>query len=185
MKIKALSAFHNLQKNELFTFNDVQQWLLDFESEFKDIKYNWSCPNSECRYKFTGSCSCTTKEDALLFLTLYERLLEFSFYHKNEAYARNELLVYEQVKNDIFECKQWVVRNEKIAGHDCFEFLMSYFSYSNDPKHLLVVDERLLGYNIFVDTKDFKHLISFLHIFDELFWIQKIYPESEMLCAFE
>ncbi|AUS05334.1 hypothetical protein [Pseudotamlana carrageenivorans] len=185
MKIKALSIFQDLQNNGLYTFSAIQQWLLQFETEFTDLKYNWDCSNSECCYKYTGSCSCATKADAFLFLTLYHKLLEFSFYHKNEPYARNELLDYEKIKNDSYKSKKWVVRNEKIAGNDCFEFLMSYYSYAHNPEHLLVVDERLLGYNIFVDAKDFRHLILFLQTFDDLFWIQKIYPESDMLCAFE
>ncbi|KAB1066587.1 hypothetical protein F6U93_14310 [Tamlana haliotis] len=185
MKLTALSAFKNLQKGGLFCFKEIKQWLLDYDADFKDVKYNWHCPNSGCQHKFTGCCTCTSNHEAYLFISLYEQLLEFSYYHKYEAYAFDELEDFEAVKNDETQVKVWVIKNENIAGNACFEFLMNYYSYSDNPRNLLVVDYQLLGYNVFVNQEFFKSLIQFLQTFDELFWVQKIYPESDILCVFD
>lgn len=182
MKFTALSAFENLQHHSVFTFEKLEQWLLNFEADYKDLKYNWHCPKLGCSHKFTGHCTCVNPDDIALFLNLYRQLLEFSLYQNLEDYARSELERYQQVKNNTEKMKQWVIKNESIAVHDCFEFLMNYYSYHENPQHLLVADKELLGYQVFVETMAFRNLIQFLQLFDELFWIQKIYPESEILC---
>ncbi|MDO6761133.1 hypothetical protein Q4566_13055 [Tamlana sp. 2_MG-2023] len=185
MKLTALTEFKNLQTQGLFSFKDVQAWLLKYEAFYKDVKYNWHCPNSGCQHKFTGCCSCDTKPDAYLFVTLYDKLLEFSHYEKYEAYALGELNDYNAIKHDASKVKSWVIRNENIAGNACFEFLMNYHAYNDTPTNLLVVDSKLLGYDVFVSQEAFKSLVQFLETFDELFWIQKIYPESDILCVFD
>ncbi|MBU2950422.1 hypothetical protein KO493_06920 [Tamlana agarivorans] len=163
----------------------MQAWLLKYDVFYKDLKYNWQCPTLNCQYKFTGCCSCEAKQETFIFLSLYQKLLEFSYYHKYEAYVLNELHVYNSIKNDKSQVRSWVVKNEKIAGNACFEFLMTYHAYNDAPIELLVVGDGLLGFEVFIDHKDFISLIQFLQTFDELFWIQKIYPESEILDVFE
>ena len=64
-------------------------------------------------------------------------------------------------------------------------FLIDYHDYNPNPFHLKVIDKSLLGYNVFVDRKDFENTITFLEIFTELFWNDNIYPESEILIELE
>ena len=59
-------------------------------------------------------------------------------------------------------------------------FLLDYLNYDEDEKvnHLSVFVPSLKDLDIFVDRQDFKFTIEFLEIFNEIYWVQEILPES-------
>ena len=179
--MKALEEFRKLQENGVYTIATIKSWLIKYVGRYQELKLNWKCNKANCAYKSRMRCTCEKKEDVYIFLTLFESLLCFSKYHKWEHYAVMELKEYGTVKYDNDLVKKWVRRNESICTIDCFELLLSHYDYDLDPHHLLVMGNTLLGYEVFVDRKDFKNLIEFLDIFNDLFWVKMVYPESETL----
>ena len=61
------------------------------------------------------------------------------------------------------------------------DFLIEFLNYCDKAILLRVFDKSVLGYEVFVDNKEFKNTIEFLDIFSELFWEKEIFPESEIL----
>ena len=59
-------------------------------------------------------------------------------------------------------------------------FLVDYLDYDEDDKveHLNVFIHSLKELDIYVNRQDFKFTLKFLEIFDELYWVQEILPES-------
>ena len=87
--------------------------------------------------------------------------------------------------NDEVQVKQWIKSNEEVGADECFLFLIEHHDYNANPVHLVVKNVSLLGYDVFVDRSDFKHLIEFMEIFSDLFWVKEVYPESEILISCE
>ena len=179
--MEALRVFEGLKENGVYSMEKIKDWLRAYVGDYYEVKSNWNCPVSGCNYRWTNQCSCKKKDDASLFLSLFSALREFTKYHQKESYAELELEAYKKISYDKCLVKQWVRKNEKVGTIDCFELLLYHYDYSLKPYHLLVMGRSLLGYEVFVDRKDFENLIDFLNIFNELFWVKKVYPESETL----
>lgn len=185
MKASALQEFESLKKNELYSIVTIKEWLEEYNSFYTILEVNWFCNGIGCDYKNTANCTCEDKNEAYIFMRLYEKLSEFIKFHDYEDYARNELFKYEDIKNDLGKLKEWIKRNEVFGAYDCFEFLIYHFDYAINPDHLLVIDASLLGYDVFVEGQDLKNLVEFLHVFNMLFWVKRIYPQSKYLHNFD
>ncbi|MEC3906011.1 hypothetical protein VOI54_03220 [Tamlana sp. 2201CG12-4] len=181
MIIDVLNEFKGLKKNGIYSISNIKHWILKYNGYHKSLSANWFCSNTGCRYKQTRQCHCSNKHEAYIFLELYKALSDFSKYHKREEYARCELNTYTEIKTNADLLKNWVRKNEPIGTKECFEFLLCHYDYTLNPTHLLVMGNSLLGYEVFVDSKDFKNLIAFMDIFSELFWVKRLYPESDIL----
>lgn len=179
-KMKALIEFDKLQENEVFTIVKIKNWLFKYVGSYQDLNLNWNCSNAGCSYRRTKQCSCNKKEDAYIFLSLFDTLMGFSRYHQKENYAELELESYSKIKHDKELVKKWVIKNEYVGTKDCFELVLRHYDYDLKPLHLLVTGKSLLGYEVFVDREDFKSIIKFLDIFNDLFWVKKVWPESEV-----
>lgn len=173
--MEALLEFEKLQENEVYSIAKIKSWLLKYVGPYQELKSNWNCPNLGCSYRKTKLCSCDKKPNEYIFLTLFKTLKKFSRYHQKEDYAEVELEIYTKIKVDKELVKKWVIKNEYIGTKDCFELLLCHYDYDLNPYHLLVMGKSLLGYEIFVDRKDFKNLIKFLEIFSDLFWVKKVH----------
>ena len=162
-----LEEFKSLQSHGVYSIDKVQWWLLKYEDSYRQLKAQWVCPNEGCYYQVTKHCSCVNKHDELKFLELFKSLDEFSKYHKREDYAQQELDKYHRIKNDEKLVEEWGKDVEEV-GDECFLFLIEHHDYDNNPVHLLVRNESLLGYRVYVDRSDFKYLMEFMEIFMEL-----------------
>ena len=185
MKTVALKKFKSLQENNLFSIAKVEWWLLKYETYHKDLKSYWYCPNKGCIQRIIKYCSCENKHDEYLFLELFKELDKLSKYYRKEGYFEQEMDTYHKIKDDQVKLKDLVIRNESIGVDGYIEFLIYYLDYCSNTVHLKVLDDTLLGYEVFVDRRDFINTIEFLDIFNKLFWEDEIFPESEILIEAE
>jgi hypothetical protein len=176
-----IKEFKSIQNKGLFSIAKIEWWLLKYWELYKDLKDDCMCRGNECCMYAIGHCTWTPKSEEQVFIDLYEKLDEFSRYHRREDYAKKELESYNLIRSDQIKLKEWVRRNELIGADECFEFLIVYHDYCENPINLKVLDNKLLGYEVFVDRNDFISLIEFMEIFSDLFWVKEIYPESEIL----
>ena len=179
--MEALEEFKKVQENQVYTFSTIKGWLLKYVGQYQELNLNWNCPNKSCESGKGGTCITIYRSDECVFFSLFNSLLAFSKYHSRENYAKEEIKSYHKIKNDKGLLKKWVRKNEYIGTVECFELLLSHFDYDLNPVHLLITGKSLLGYEVFVDREDFKNLIKFLEIFNDLFWVKKVYPESKNL----
>jgi len=79
------------------------------------------------------------------------------------------------------------VKNEDLGATKYVCFLLDYLDYdeNGNDKPLKIHGYRLKESDIYVDQQYFKNTIEFLEVFNELFWVQKIYPESPILKGIE
>jgi len=171
----------NIYKSKLAgvkSLKEIKQWLIENKKNAISLKEN----NNKIKSCFDDmGCSCSMNSKEAEFLSLYEQLSEISEIHKLENYAKEELKTYKIIKVNNIEVKQWLIKNEKIAGENLACFLIDYLDYSeyeNDIFHLLAYRKVEQKFEIFIQRNDFKNLIEFKELFDELYYIQKIYPEG-------
>ena len=181
MKTSALNEFKSLQENNLFSMAKVEWWLMKYDDYFKSLNQDWYCPNKGCSMIIGGVCFCNPKSNEFNFLELFKKLEVLSQYQRKEEYFKQELEVYYKVKDNPIKLKELVVKNEQIGCNGFFDFLIEFLNYCDNAILLGVFDQSVLGYDVFVDNKDFKSTIEFLDIFSELFWEKEIFPESEFL----
>lgn len=183
MKTTALNEFKSLKENDLYSLAKVGWWLMKYDDYYKDLKSYWSCDKCNLEENFV-SCTCENPNNEYVFLQLFKELEELCQYSKYENYFKAELEIYYKVKDSPKALKDLIIKNEQIGANECFSFLIDYLDYIN-PVHLNVYSKSFKDFDIYVDRKDFENTITFLEIFNELFWEDKIYPESEILLGIE
>jgi len=180
MKDLAVNEFKSLKENDLYSLAKLEWWLMKYEDYYKDLKSYWYC--DICNYdEDFNSCFCENPSSENLFLVLFQELEEFCDYRKYENYFKVELETYYKVKDNPKALKELVIKNEEIAVTEFSLFFLNYYDYQFEPVHLNIYSKALQDFDIYVDFKDFDNTITFLDIFDKLFWKDNIYPESEIL----
>jgi hypothetical protein len=166
-------------KNQLEGINslkEIELWLIENNRHYIFCKENNIKKNS-CFHEM--GCACSINSEEAKFSFLYEELLKVSETHKLERYAKEELQTYEAKKNNNNDIKDWLVKNEKIASEELASFLIDYLDYSeNETYHLLVYRNVEPKFEIFIQRSEFKNLIEYKELFDELYYIKKMYPEG-------
>ena len=183
MKTTALNEFKNLKENEIYSLAKVEWWLMKYESYYKDLKPDWYCNICDLDRDFF-SCSCENPSREYVFLVLFRELEEFCDFRRYENYFKGELETYYRVKDNPKALKEFVIKNEQIGANECFSFSIDYLDYPNSV-HPKVYSRSFTDFDIYVDRKDFENTITFIEIFNKLFWDDKIYPESEILLRIE
>lgn len=181
METIAIAKFRELGKNGLYSMAIVECWLMKYEHYFKQLNTDWYCPNKGCTMIIGGNCFCNPKSDEYMFLELFKSFDVLSQYQKKEEYFKEELECYYTVKDDPIRLKELVIKNEEIGLNGWMDFLLRYLNYCDNAILLRVFDKSILGYDVFVDNNDFKYTVEFLDLFNDLFWVEEIYPESKTL----
>ncbi|NQY30109.1 MAG: hypothetical protein HRT69_11635 [Flavobacteriaceae bacterium] len=112
------------------------------------------------------------------FLDLYNALDTISEFHRNEKYFQQEMLEYHKIEHSQSDLKKWVSKNEPFGVEKYACFLIDYLDYSENAEHLSIYVHNSKELDIYIDRQDFKHTVEFLEIFNELYWVKEILPES-------
>lgn len=175
---KIINELILLGNNNILSIAKIEWWLLKNKEYYKYCRENNIKINS-CFHEIGCACSMNSVEAKFSFL--YEELSKISEKHKLESYAKEELKTYEVIKVNNIEIKNWLIKNEKMAGEELACFLIDYLDYSeneNEIYHLLAyrnVEQKL---EIFIQRNDFENVIEYKELFDELYYIKKLYPEG-------
>jgi len=180
-----IADFASLHGNGTINIPKVEWWLLtysDFYKKTHDFVYSQHIfkmdDGSIVRLPPFGE---PTDEDK--FLDLYKALDTICEFHRNEKYFEQELTEYQKIKDSQSNLKNWVAKNEHLGADEYVCFLIDYLDYdeNGEEEHLSVYVHSAKKLDIYIDRQDFKNTIEFLEIFNELFWVQEIYPESPIL----
>lgn len=156
----------------------IDKWIYENQINYKYCKEINVNINS-CFHDI--GCACSMNSEEAKFLFLYEELSKILEMHKLESYAKEELKTYKAIKVNNTEIKNWLIKNEKIASEELACFLIDYLDYSDNEKeiyHLLAYRNIEHKLEIFIQRNDFENLIEYKELFDELYYIKKIYPEG-------
>lgn len=177
-----LADFQELHQKNIYSIKKIEWWLLkysDAQKEWHNFIYNQHIfelkDGSTVRLPSFGK-----KSDQEIFLDLYKALDTISQFHRNEKYFEQEITTYHQIKKTKSDLKSWVSKNEDLGANEYSCFLLDYLDYDEDEKveHLSLFIHSMKEADIFVDRQDFRYTIEFLEIFNDLFWVQEILPES-------
>lgn len=160
-----------------FSINEVEYWLLKYSDKYNETQNICECDSKE--NDLPCICKISMKEENRFILDTYCDLEELCEYHKFENYAEVQLLAYQKIKGDREKIKQWLIKNEKIGCDKLACFLIDYLDYAEKGEsniNLLVCRNRKNRF--FVNREHFKNLIEFKELFDELYYIKKMYPEG-------
>lgn len=170
-------ALKFLINKKVFTIQEIEFWLLQYSNSFKEIKSFCNCNSvNDCL-----PCICEISNDESIFLSVYRSLDELTEYHRLEKYAKEQLLEFKKISKSQEKIKHWLIKNEKIASQDLACFLIDYLDYSENEVNninLLAYGNENHKIEIFVNREDFENLIEYKELFDELYYIKKLYPEG-------
>ena len=162
---------------------EIEWWLLNYsefykkESEYYYSQYYVELPDGEM-LRCAPILNPNHKED---FFYLYKALDKLSELHRNEKNCKEELNVYYKIKDSKIDLKKWVKKNEKFGSNELASFWVDYLDYSQNEEeiiHLSVYPCTKQKFEIFVQREDFKNLIEYKELFDELYYMKKILPEG-------
>ena len=162
------------QKNNIFSIDKINWWLLKFSNLYKEI---YEDLYSKHWFKFQDGTTArlppfgkVSREEQ--FLNLFDALNEISQFHRNEEYFKRQLLAFHQVKDSQLKLKNWLVKNSDLGADKYACFLLEYLDYDQEDKiyHLKVFVQSLNELNIYVNRQDFSNTIMFLKFFNDLYW---------------
>src|SRR5690554_6619279 len=177
-----IADFINLSKTSLYSIKKIEWWLLKYSDTYKEIiafnksKYVTIRLDDGTISKLPPLNESTEHR---VFLDLYRRLDDISKFHRYEDYFEQQMNEYCKIKNSHYELKKWVAKNEDLGASNFVLFLVDYLDYSEHPEHLNVYLPYSKELDLYIERKDFKNMIEFLEIFDELYWVQEILPERK------
>jgi len=178
----SLLDFKNLiNSSQVISLPKIEWWLLKYSDKYKTT------------YDFVQSQHRTQQEDGTqirlppfweqskkdIFLELYTSLEKVTEFHRNEDYFTTEIKDYQKIKHSPVALKKWTAKNENLGAQECLDFYINYLEYSDKPQYLQVCFNPLFSKEyIYIDLLDFKNTIEFIEIFDDLYWVKKVLPES-------
>lgn len=182
MEINFNELIKFFEKQELFSMAKVEWWLLKYSKLYKktyDFVHNQHLfttdDGSVIRLPSFGE---PTEEE--IFLELFKALDKVSKFHRSEKYFEQEIINYHKIKHSEVDLRNWVSKNEDIGAENYVCFLIDYLDYdeNDEEEHLYIFVHNSKELEIYIDRQDFKNTINFLEIFNELYWVQEILPES-------
>ncbi len=182
-----INGLNELLGKKVLPISKIESWLLKYSDLYKKT---YDFVHSQYLFELDDGSIVRlpplgNPTDQEIFLDLYEALDTISEFHRNEKYFEQEMVEYHKIKYSQLDLKNWVAKNEDLGANKYICFLVDYLDYSEDVKHLIVFVQSLEELDIYIDRQDFKQTIEFLEIFNDLFWVKKIYPESIQLLITE
>ena len=178
MLFNAIKELIAIRENEIHFISQIEWWLLKNQDNYKHCRESNLSLNS-CFHDI--GCACSMNSEEIKFISIYEKLNVITEFHRLEGYAKNELIVYKNIHKDKSSIKKWLIKNEKLASEYLACFFIDYLDYSENEKdnyNLLVYRNVEQKFEIFIQRNDFENLIEYKELFDELYYIKKLYPEG-------
>jgi len=172
--IEAYKQLLGLIIDNIYHIPKIEWWLLKNETLYvqikriNDSKHLYEIDDSIVR--LPNNIGNPTSDEK--FIDVYESLDVLTKLHRNEKYFKQEMAIYDRIKNEPQKVKQWLKKNEKLGTEDYVTFLIDYLDYDpNDNEYHLNVfflkDDKL---EVYVDREDFKHTIEFIETFNDHYW---------------
>ena len=173
-KSTCLDELMSLSSDGIYRMSKIEWWLLknhEFYKHIKDIESRKHWYNIDGRNVRLPDFGDPSKEEK--FLNIYEVLEITSDFHRNENYFQQEMAIYKKIQNSPQEVLEWLAKNEELGVEKYVCFLLDYFGDEDELEkeiHLKPFFLQDKQRQVFIDRKDFRHTIEFLHIFNHTYW---------------
>ena len=161
---EAFEVLINLKKDDFYNVPKINWWILSYMELYKysyDHRHVGSC--------FEGmGCCCTDKNPENKFSSLYSSLREVIDLHQYEPYFREELALFENVKEDHPALMQWLKKNEKLGTEDFILFWIEWLE--EDHSYVKPFIPELEKHDIRFKAEEWKNTIRFCEVFNDLYY---------------
>lgn len=168
---EAFMELKDLSDSGLYSKDKIEWWLLKFEEEYNNLfnffeaeKVNFTHPRNLSKYK----------EEAQ-FLDTYEVLLKVADFYRNEIYFKEQVELYDSIKDSNAQLNSWLETNKLVEGKRYKEFVYLFQNTTKLSGYDFVIRYPLsLPLSIKLDKTDFKYTLQFLEILERSKKIQII-----------
>lgn len=186
-----------LDSEKVYSIREIDTWFNENWPYYNWISDRWRC--KKCPTFKSLPCICIAPDDQWKFLKLYEAIDEILRFHRKEAYFKNEIIEYHNIKYSKINLKIWAAKNHDLGLNIYANFSRKFLAiekesssirvYGSSEIELYIINKlreetgrggfkTVLDYDVFINKEHFKHTIEFIKIFDDVFWVQEILPES-------
>lgn len=163
-----ISKIYELQKNQPLKVKQIKTWLVENEhyvnfliSETNCRKWvEWLQEKSTHIYP----CICYNREQNCIFIETYYQLDRVIKLHQKEEYFNILVQEYKQISSDEIALSEWFNKNKKLASELAFDTEIS----------IMLELEPYKTSKIILNENEFKNIIEFQNIFNELEYNQII-----------
>jgi hypothetical protein len=172
--VEKIEGLKSLSNDSIFKISKIEWWLLKHETLYKQTKkindYKNLYEINDRIVRLPDNIGNSTSDEK--FIDVYESLDVLTKLHRNEDYLKQEMAIYNMIKDEPLKVKHWLKKNEKLGAEDYVTFLIDYLDYDpNDNEyHLKVFFLKNDKLEVYVDRQDFKYTIEFLEVFNALYW---------------
>jgi hypothetical protein len=175
MKTEYQIAIEELNSNsgKVVSMAFVEWWLLKYGDLYRSR--DWDLPYLD---------GMEGKEGKYAFHDAFYHLNELSQDHRFESSCKEAIESFSKLKSEDFskdntQLLNWILQHEKLGVQDVIHFGAGcYF-----PEDDLQSDFSIIKLNVKISRADFKHIISFLELFNKVYWtnheeIAEMFPTS-------
>ncbi|MCH3883498.1 DUF3127 domain-containing protein [Tenacibaculum aquimarinum] len=161
---KSLKELGNLSDKGIYKRDKVEWWLMKYEDKhqtllrfFDELKSIVKSPRSLTKYANQSQ-----------FLDMYEVLLKVTEFYRNEDYFKEQIGIYNLVKNDLGQLESWLEIHKTDKKHKYREFVSLFQDNSTISNYNLTILYPLsLPVKVKLDELDFYHVLRFLEILEK------------------
>ncbi|CCG52112.1 Protein of unknown function [Flavobacterium indicum GPTSA100-9 = DSM 17447] len=163
-----ISKIYELQKNQPLKVKQIKTWLVENENYV-----NFLISESNCRKwvewlqeKSTHiyPCICSNREQNCILIETYYKLDRVIQLHQKEEYFNILVQEYKQIASDNVATSEWFKTHKKLASEIAFDTEIS----------IMLELEPYKTSKIILNENEFKNIIEFQNIFNELEYNQII-----------
>lgn len=167
----SITELRDLAEDGVHSINKINWWLLKHYELYKCCKENWN--NCSCFGELP--CSHTMGSDEDKFRDFYKSLEEIADMHKKETYFREQMQVFEKVRDDAPELTKWLLQNEKLGVED---FLIFWIEWLEEDNLVNPNIKKFPNIEVKISAKEFESTIQFMEVFNELYWTSGLCKEN-------
>ena len=168
-------------------------WLLDNEAYYLSCRAHWQ------RYygslpTLSSSCMGAYTQERVIFIQFYEKVKSVVEYQEFDTYAERQLSIYESIRDDKIQVKDWLIKNEKYGKGELPTYFppinlykkYAYGASDGDERErinsLLIkvasFDYQDRSFHILIKRAEFNNIYAFDSLFHDLYYVQQRYPEG-------
>ncbi|MGM0934607.1 MAG: hypothetical protein ACQEWD_14305 [Bacteroidota bacterium] len=168
---EAFETLKTLNKDGFYNVPKLTWWVLRHEELYRYCHKNRhydSCIDGM-------GCPCCWDKPESRFSYLYSSLQEIIELYDYEGYFKQEMAVFENVRDDYPALMQWLKKNEKLGTEDFILFWIEWYEEDGDVVKPFIMEEKDL--DIKFKTKEWKYTLEFLEAFNEIYWTSDACPD--------
>lgn len=163
-----ISKIYELQKNQPLKVKQIKTWLVENENYVNFLISETNCRKwvEWLQEKSTHiyPCICSNREQNCIFIETYYQLDRVIKLHQKEEYFNILVQEYKQISSDEIALSEWFNKNKKLASELAFDTEIS----------IMLELEPYKTSKIILNENEFKNIIEFQNIFNELEYNQII-----------